>query len=122
MKLLGLHHVSINVSDVAEALAFYCNVLGLEQRSDRPAFSFDGAWLNIGAQQLHLIGKTVPDPVGQHFAIQVDDIDVAVAGLRSKGLTVSDPVKVAANRQAFLNDPSGNLVELQEVAASTTGS
>ena len=115
---MGLHHVSINVSDVAEALAFYCNLLGLEQRRDRPAFSFEGAWLDIGGQQLHLIGQAVPEAVGQHFAIQVDDIDAAVAGLRSRGLTVSDPVPVASNRQAFLNDPSGNMVELQEVAAS----
>ncbi len=115
MRVLGLHHVSINVRDVAEAVDFYRDVMGFPVRSDRAAFSFDGAWLDVGDRQLHLLDKPVPEAVGQHFALRVEDIDAAVAELRERGVAVSDPVAVNLSRQAFLHDPSGNLVELHEV-------
>ena len=113
---LGVHHVSINVRDAAESVTFYTEVLGLTQRDDRPDFGFGGAWLDLGAQQVHLLEIAVPDDVGQHFAIHVADIDLSVAGLRDKGIEVSDPKPVASSRQCFLRDPSGNLIELHEPA------
>jgi catechol 2,3-dioxygenase-like lactoylglutathione lyase family enzyme len=117
MRVIGLHHVSINVCNVGEAVAFYRDVLGFGVRSDRPDFSFDGAWLDVGPQQVHLLDKPVPDSLGQHFAVGVTDLDAAVAELRARGVEVSDPAPVGATRQAFLRDPSGNSVELQEIAA-----
>ena len=60
MRPDGLHHVSINVSDVGAARDFYTRVLGLTERADRPDFSFDGAWLDAGNQQVHLIEAEVP--------------------------------------------------------------
>lgn len=116
MRPLGIHHVSINVRDTDEAASFYVDVLGLTRRSDRPNFSFAGAWLDLAGQQVHLIEGTVPDANGQHFAIRVDDIDATVRELRERGVTVSDAKPVGSGRQAFLHDPSGNLVELHETA------
>lgn len=116
MKPDGLHHVSLNVRDVPAALDFYTRVLGLTQRSDRPDFSFDGAWLDAGAQQIHLIDADVPASLGQHFALAVSDLDAVVAELRGQGVTVTDPVPVGTGRQSFLSDPAGNRVELQEPA------
>ncbi len=81
MTPLGVHHVSINVRDAAEGVAFYTDVLGLATRDDRPDFGIGGAWLDIGGQQVHLIETSVPDDCGQHFAIHVADIDAAVAEL-----------------------------------------
>ena len=72
---LGVHHVSINVRDAAESIEFYTGMLGLTARSDRPDFAFGGAWLDIGGQQVHLIEGEVPNSCGQHFAIQVADLD-----------------------------------------------
>jgi catechol 2,3-dioxygenase-like lactoylglutathione lyase family enzyme len=114
MQPLGVHHVSINVTDVEEALAFYTEVLGLTERSDRPDFRFPGAWLDVGAggQQLHLIGAAAPPNLGQHVAIRVADLPAAVADLRDRGVEVTDPSPVGAGHQAFLTDPSGNAVEL----------
>lgn len=114
MEPLGVHHVSINVRDAAEGIEFYTEVLGLAMRADRPDFGFGGAWLDVGGQQVHLIESAVPDACGQHFAIRVADIDAAVAELRGRGVEVSDPKPVASSRQCFLNDPSGNLIELHE--------
>ncbi len=116
MRPAGLHHVSINVSDVPAALDFYTRLLGLAERADRPDFSFGGAWLDAGGQQVHLIEADVPPSLGQHFALAVADLDAAVAELRGHGVTVTDPVVVGPGRQAFLTDPCGNRVELQEPA------
>jgi glyoxylase I family protein len=107
--------VSINVDDVEAALAFYIDVLGLTLRNDRPDFGFGGAWLDAGGQQVHLIEGTPPAALGQHFAVLVDDLDGTVAELRERAVEVSDPKPVGSSRQAFLTDPSGNLVELHEV-------
>ena len=91
MKPAGVHHVSINVSDVDAAKDFYVDVLGLTERADRPDFGFGGAWLDLGGQQVHLIEGAVPDRLGQHFAIAVDDLDAVVDELRGRGVKVSDP-------------------------------
>lgn len=114
MQPLAVHHVSINVSDAGVAREFYVGRLGLTERTDRPAFSFGGAWLDCGGQQVHLIEGTPPPAVGQHFAILVEDLDATVAELRADGVTVSDPGPVATSRQAFLTDADGNTVELHQ--------
>ncbi len=116
MRPDGLHHVSLNVRDVPAALDFYTRVLGLTQRDDRPDFSFGGAWLDAGGQQVHLIEADPPPSLGQHFALAVSDLDAVVAELRGQGVTVTDPVPVGTGRQSFLDDPAGNRVELQEPA------
>jgi glyoxylase I family protein len=122
MKMMGVHHVSINIDDVDAALAFYVGTLGLEARTDRPDFGFPGAWLNAGSQQVHLIGASVPKDQGQHFALQVDDLDATIAELRDGGVEVSDSVAVGTGRQAFLHDPAGNMVELHQVAGRVQSS
>ena len=116
MRPDGLHHVSLNVRNVPAALDFYTQVLGLTERADRPDFSFGGAWLDAGGQQIHLIEADVPPSLGQHFALAVSDLVAVVAELRGQGVTVTDPVPVGTGRQSFLDDPAGNRVELQEPA------
>jgi glyoxylase I family protein len=115
---LAVHHVSINVSDVDAAIAFYTKALGLTMRPDRPDFGFGGAWLDAGGQQVHLIEGETPPSKGQHFALQVADLDGAVSELRDAGLKVSDPSPVGTSRQAFLRDPSGNQIELHQPASA----
>ena len=74
MEPLGIHHVSVNVREVARSLAFYTRVLGGTERTDRPDFDFGGAWIDFGGQQLHLIEAPVPADHGQHLAVQVADL------------------------------------------------
>ena len=114
MQPLGIHHVSINVSNAEVSRRLYLDVLGGTERSDRPAFSFDGAWIDFAGQQLHLIEAEVPANNGQHFAIRVADLAATVDELRGKGVQVRDPKPVGANLQTFVLDPDGNLVELHE--------
>ncbi|HMQ27695.1 MAG TPA: VOC family protein [Acidimicrobiales bacterium] len=117
MRALGVHHVSLNVDDVPAAVAFYVDTLGCTVRSDRPDFGFGGAWLDIGGQQIHLIEAAPAADLGQHLALQVDDLAACVGELRDGGVEISDPSPVGTGLQAFLHDPAGNLVELHQANA-----
>lgn len=115
MQPLAVHHVSINVTDVDGAIGFYTEVLGGTLRDDRPEFGFGGAWIDLGASQLHLIEAAIPPALGQHFAIRVADLDGAVTELRGRGVAIDEPRPVGPGRQTFVADPAGNLVELYEL-------
>jgi glyoxylase I family protein len=115
MKPIGVHHVSINVSDPDTSVDFYTTVLGGTVRGDRPDFGFGGAWIDLGSTQLHLIESAVPPNMGQHFAVLYDDIDAVVTVLRDRGFDVADPRVVGSDRQTFVPDPDGNTVELHQL-------
>lgn len=113
----GVHHLAICVTNIDEARRFYTDVLGFVERSDRPDFGFAGAWFDVGGQQVHLM-EVAEMPAGagsQHFAIRVDDLDVAASAVEAKGVAVHRiEVIPNAGRQAFLTDPSGNGIELNQ--------
>jgi catechol 2,3-dioxygenase-like lactoylglutathione lyase family enzyme len=114
VKPSGIHHVSICVRDSNAAVAFYTDVLGLVELP-RPDFGFPGHWLEAGGQQVHLMESDAPRPQGDHFAIRVDDLEAAVADIRAAGVQVDTiPHMQGAGRQAFLRDPSGNMIELNQ--------
>lgn len=115
MEFSRIHHVSINVADLADAHRFYTEVLRFEVLP-RPDMGVAGTWLAAGDQQVHLIEVDgFEPPRGQHFALQVDDIDAAIAELGDRGVKVSRPTEIEnVCRQAFLTDPTGNLIELNE--------
>ena len=109
----GIHHVSICVTDAAAGLAFYRDKLGFTQLT-RPDLG-PGCWLDAGGQQVHLMQSDEAPPRSNHFAIRVDDIDEAVADLRAAGVEVHPiPHIEGAGRQAFLHDPFGNFIELNQ--------
>jgi catechol 2,3-dioxygenase-like lactoylglutathione lyase family enzyme len=110
----GVHHVNVLVSDVDEAVRFYTEVLGLRE-APRPDLG-PGAWLQLGDEQVHLSHTAERlEESFQHFAIRVDDVDAAVTEIRAAGWPV-DPIPLipGAGHQAFLRDPSGNLIELNQ--------
>lgn len=115
MELRRVHHVSLNVSDLEAARAFYTEVLDLPVLP-RPDFAFDGLWLDAGEQQIHLIEAIgFEAPRGQHFAFQVDDLVAAIEELERRGVEVSPPTTIEdVCVQAFLTDPCGNLIELNQ--------
>ena len=114
MRHSGVHHVSINVDDVEANRDFYVNALGFTEL-DRPDLGIGGCWLQMGPQELHLIELPRPEGPGPHFALAVDDIAEAVAELQDKGVEVSDVVTMEGIcLQAFLDDPAGNRLELNQ--------
>jgi tRNA-Thr(GGU) m(6)t(6)A37 methyltransferase TsaA len=114
------------VDDVDAAIAFYCMQLGFsEQMHPAPTF----AMLSRGDLRLVLSspgggpggGQSMPDgsrpePGGwNRFSIEVEDLDLAVAGLRAAGARFrNDVVNGVGGRQVLVEDPSGNPVELFE--------
>lgn len=117
MDLLGVHHVSLNVSDLDQTVDFYTESLGLTLL-DRPddSISVPGAWLGCAdGRQIHLLLNDVPDSKGQHFAFEVSDVPAVVLELAAKGVKMSTPSTMAGICvQAFCTDPSGNLVEFNQ--------
>jgi catechol 2,3-dioxygenase-like lactoylglutathione lyase family enzyme len=90
MKLTGIHHVSIVVSDMERAVAWYSEKLGI-----------------------HLIPSDEPDAISpRHFAIHVADVQAARETLRERGVEVREAVPIAGADRFFISDPAGNNLEL----------
>jgi alkylation response protein AidB-like acyl-CoA dehydrogenase/catechol 2,3-dioxygenase-like lactoylglutathione lyase family enzyme len=120
VEILGLHHVAIVAPELSAARAFYADLLGLTERRDRPTEGRPGHWFDLGHQQLHIIR---PGGLPSHFAIEVSNIDAAVAELRAKGLDVPEPHGISRSDrrrgetlQTLFVDPFGNRVEMTETA------
>jgi glyoxylase I family protein len=129
MAELGLHHVSLVVTDLERSVTFYQDLFGLE-RMQRPAFSVAGAWLATGAQQVHLIaypgGTFRSGPVDTddaHFAMNTRDFDGFMAKAADMGFredaAEDHPLRIIVRRkglagfpQAYLLDPDRNIVEV----------
>lgn len=121
IEIETLHHVSLSVTDLERARAFYGGVLGLRE-IERPAFDFPGAWFALGDRQLHLIVHTAPrslrgttevDPRDGHFALRVKNRRGALEHLRTNGVEVRDnPRNATPWEQIHFTDPDGNVIEL----------
>ena len=124
--ITAIHHVSLLVSDTRRALLFYQGVLGLEIDESRPVMSFPGAWLQVGAAQIHLLelpdvlrGATLPEHGGRdrHLALSVTGMDAVVAALEAAGIAYT--LSRSGRRALFCRDPDGNAIELVEIAQAS---
>lgn len=119
MDLVGIAHVALPVASLEKSLDFYEKVLGLT-RLERPDFGFPGAWLQLGAQQVHLmeLGPVTPD-ARQHFAVQVGDAEAIALELEAHGVAAARSFGMpAAGRQVFINDPDGHQIEFNQPLGS----
>jgi catechol 2,3-dioxygenase-like lactoylglutathione lyase family enzyme len=109
----------LRVDNVAESLKFYSDLLGLEQLP-RPDFGFPGAWLLAGDVQVHLLEATVNETTGtppsqinnrtNHVAFSVSDLEGFRSLFEEHGYEVLEgPSGIP---QLFVQDPSGNVIEL----------
>ena len=110
----GIQHVALRIADTADAVAFYRDVLGMTEVPRPDPAPAPGAWLDAGGQQIHLIQDE--GPIGTpHFAITVEDLASTMAAIRRRGVVVYEVDHLpGAGHQAFVQDPSGNLIELNQ--------
>ncbi|MFD2670715.1 VOC family protein [Marinicrinis sediminis] len=119
MKIKSIHHVSLLVTNIERSTAFYKEILQMEELP-RPDFDFEGAWLAVGQQQLHLIvheGQTWReggiDTRDGHVAFEVADYEETLRWLEQKGIPFkANPSSRAGFPQIFILDPDHNVIEL----------
>lgn len=122
LRAQRLDHVSIIVTDVQRALAFYVGVLGLNEIPRPKSFDFPGAWLQVGPEVIHLLGQPTADVRGRrHFCLWVGDVHAAARYLVEKGLPVrwDQKYKIEGIDRFFTEDPDGNRVEIQGAQAKS---
>ncbi|MEZ5965033.1 MAG: VOC family protein [Planctomycetota bacterium] len=117
----GLDHAGLHVRDLDASLRFYRDVLGLTALP-RPDLGFGGAWLRVGAQELHLIAKDPAAPGthrGQHVALAVDDVEAWRLRLQAMGVACAGVQRRPDGAlQVFVRDPDGHVLELVQRAAT----
>jgi len=120
-NILGIHHCSVIVKELDEAVEFYVNILGLKKNPQRPQLGYPGAWLDVGEQQIHLLQIPNPDPTegrpehggrDRHVALAVRSMDKIVSKLEEAGLDFS--VSKSGRRALFCRDPDNNAIEIVE--------
>ncbi|MDO9142571.1 MAG: VOC family protein [Methylobacter sp.] len=113
-----LHHASLIVTDTETSVAFYRDILGMQQ-TERPDLGFPGAWFQLGAQQIHLLELNNPDPTtgrpehggrDRHVALTVQELVPIREVLDEKGVTYS--MSKSGRKALFCRDPDGNAIEI----------
>ena len=129
-----IDHIGIAVSDLAAALAFYRDALGLEIEAPEEVASqrVRAHFIPAGEAALELLEATAPDsPIAKylekrgpglhHITLRVDDIRTALAQLKARGVRLIDESPRPGAHDslvAFIHPSSthGVLVELKQVA------
>lgn len=115
---MRFNHVTLVVSDLERSKAFY-RTLGLIQIVDSPPryarFRFPQGDSTLSVE---VTGQT-PQVLGPELFFQCDDVDAAVAEVKSRGLTFEqDPTDMFYQwREARLRDPDGYDIRLYSEAA-----
>ncbi len=117
-RAIGLYHATLPVWTLDASEAFWRHLLGI-QRHAKPSY-VPGmvVFLDLGNTMIHLVqyGPDVPRPDvrSTHVAIAVDDLEDALAAVKSRGLTVlrEPDGRPDGARCFFFLDPDGNRIEL----------
>jgi lactoylglutathione lyase len=121
-KITGISHAAFYVSDMAKAREFYEGFLGFQSPFSIPRKNpaEQLVWIKINDRQtveLFPGSEVAPDAERlYHIAVETDDAEAMRVYLKSKGVAVPDKVGVGkiGNKNYFIKDPSGNIVEIVE--------
>jgi len=128
LQLGKINHVGIRVTDLATTRAFYEKLgfrfvvgpVGPEPVAimDHPGGIVINFILNgVEATSAHNVLMDEPEKVSgyTHMAMEVDDLDGALATLRTLDIPLSGgPVNTGRSRFAFVRDPDGNVLEIHQ--------
>jgi predicted enzyme related to lactoylglutathione lyase len=124
---MELTQLRLMVSDFSAVYRFYRDVLGLKPQFEAESGPYAKLSPDTGnaaialqdrAQMAGVLGRLGVDPEGYRalVVLRVEDLDAAHAELTSRGAEfVRGPGSMGERiRVAYLEDPEGNLIELQE--------
>jgi methylmalonyl-CoA/ethylmalonyl-CoA epimerase len=123
-------HIGVAVENLADALAFYRDILGLEPRAPESADGATIVSLPFGGPEVELLEPAAPDgPIAKflakrgpgihHVCYEVPDLDLALDRCRAAGYRLVDETPrtgAHGRRIAFVHPKStaGILIELTE--------
>jgi catechol 2,3-dioxygenase-like lactoylglutathione lyase family enzyme len=134
-----LDHGAILVADERRSRAFYVDGLGLTEVPRPASFDFPGFWVEVGDQQLHIIGEAEPGRArgvhpgyrddelargfASHLALEVEDFHGYLAVLRERGIALVGGPRDRGDGvpQAYVADPDGHVIEIMGGAAGAEG-
>lgn len=134
MKPLKINHVAIVVQDLDAALSFWQKTFGLklDHVEEVPSQKSKVAFLPLGESEIELVQPTTTDSglAGflekrgegmHHVCIEVEDIEAALAELKSKGVRLINevPEELPGRKMAFIHPRAANgvLIELYELTS-----
>jgi predicted enzyme related to lactoylglutathione lyase len=102
----GLRTVAYHVTDLAQAKAWYGQVLGIEPYFDQPFY----VGYSVGGFELGLVPDGTPGPGGTVAYWGVPDAAAALRRLESLGAAVREPLQEVGGgiKVAAVADPFGN--------------
>lgn len=124
IKVTGVAHFSIPVSDLAKSRKFYTELLGLDFIEAPPGSGM--VFLSAGADYLVLcesttsINPNIENDIRVHHAFKIDpeNYEQAKLSLKQSGIEIlaeEDRKKgVFVGRQFYFNDPDRNVLEITE--------
>mmetsp|Transcript_37842 Transcript_37842/g.88057 ORF Transcript_37842/g.88057 Transcript_37842/m.88057 type:complete len:174 (-) Transcript_37842:257-778(-) len=125
IKYGELQHCGVLVDDVKTGVDFYTKVLGMKDVSElRPNLPYEGAFLECGANQIHLMKLPDPDPRDgrpehggrdRHLAVTVGDLHPLEGSLKENGVAYT--MSKSGRRALFCRDPYMNAIEFVEDAS-----
>ena len=116
MPVIGLDHILIAIPDgaEAEAIRFYCDLLGFtEIEKPKELAGRGGVWMRAGDFVLHLGRETdFVAPNRAHPGFLVDDLPTLIESLKSRDIELTFDVPLPGYDRVHLRDPFGNRLEL----------
>src|SRR3990172_4156194 len=121
MSLLRIDHVQITAPRAREREArhFYTNVLGLrelERTRTIPTGALAFALDEVTELHVVLVENPFRPPLGDHFAVVVDDLESIKRRLADNSVSPNPPPVRAGSERVFARDPFGNRIEFLAAA------
>jgi len=126
MKISGLAHIGVFVSDLERSIAFYRDILGFEVRHQNEVDGIKVAFVNLGDLTLELILSPEEvskrsDGIVAHIAMKVNGIEAVAAALKEKGIVFESDIFFAehfwakGSKWITFRGPDNEHLELTEV-------
>lgn len=112
-----LNHIQLCIpkNKEAEARAFYCKILGLEE-IEKPEYlrKNGGFWLKIADIELHIGTEDLENKSKRHSAFEVENLESIKEAFKSRGIKIKEDKPLPNFNRFSFYDPWNNRIELLE--------